>query len=115
VELGERRVRSFYRVAKSFPPTDQDDRTQRDFRGEPGAHLTEEELWRWDAYSAFDTEQGARRQARRIKRLESYIVRYDIPEGSGIAWRKTFGPGHYDLKGDKTELHSYLADFHAEV
>jgi hypothetical protein len=42
-------------------------------------------------------------------------VRYDIPPGTGIEWRKTFDPGHYDLKGDKTELHRYLADFDAEV
>lgn len=108
-------VRSFYRIAKRFPPTVEDYRTQRDFRGESGSGLSEEELWSWDAYSAFDTEDGARRQGRRIRRLGTHIVRYDIPVNAGIEWRKSFGPGHYGLKGDKAELHRYLSDFHAVV
>jgi hypothetical protein len=70
-----RRVRSFYRLAKSYPPTDADYHTQRDFRGPPPLDSSEEELWSWDAYSAYDTEDGARRQGRRIPRLGWYIVR----------------------------------------
>ena len=104
----ERRVRSFFRVAKSYPPTDADYRTQRDLRGDPPPDLTEEELWSWDAFSAFDTEADARRRGRRFRRLGTHVVRYDIPAGSGIEWSKTFAPGHFDLKGDQTELHRYL-------
>jgi hypothetical protein len=110
-----RRFRSFYRIAKSVPPTDADYRTQRDFRGDPPTDSSEEELWSWDAYSSFDTEAGARRQGRRIPRLGRYIVRYDILDGNGIEIRQTFGPGHYDLRGTKEELHRYLSDFVAEV
>jgi hypothetical protein len=108
-------IRSFFRVARSYPPTAEDYRTQRDFRGDPSADLTDEERFSWDAYSAFDTEDGARRQGRRIRRLGTHIVRYDIPDGAGIEIRQTFGPGHYDLKGSTEELRGYLADFHAEV
>jgi hypothetical protein len=107
--------RSFFRLAKSYPPSDADYRTQRDFRGDPPPDSSEEELWSWDAYSAYDTEDGARQQGRRIPRLGKFVVRYDIPADSGIAIRKTFGPGHYGLRGDKEERHSYLADFVAEV
>ena len=108
-------MRSFFRVAKYVPPIAEDYRTQRDFRGEPDPNLTEEEQWSWDAYSAFDTEEGARRQGRRIRRLGTHIVRYDIPDGSGIEVRQTFRVGHFDRRGDTDELHRYLADFHAEV
>ena len=114
-DADERHVRSFYRVAKTYPSTDVDYRTQRDFRGDPPSGLTDEQLWSWDAYSAFGSEAGARRQGRRYPRLGTHIVRYDIPAASGIEWRKTFGPGHYDLKGDKAALHRYLADFDVEV
>ena len=30
-----------------------------------------------------------------------FIVRYDSPAGIGITIRKTFGPGHSTIKGDK--------------
>lgn len=108
-------IRSFYRVAKHPVPREEDYRTQRSFRGEPPPGLSEEERWCWDAFSAFDSEAGARRQGKRIKPLGTFIVRYDIVAGSGVEWRKTFGPGHYSLKGTRVELHRCLADYTAKV
>ena len=42
--------------------------------------------------------------------LGNMIVRYDIPDGSGITWEQSGEPGHYDLRGDAEELKHYLAD-----
>jgi hypothetical protein len=108
-------IRSFYRVAKSYPPTEDDYRTRKDRQGDPPAHVPEAVRRSWDALSAFDSEEGARRQARRFPRLGRFIVRYDIPPGAGVSFEQTLGPGHYDLRGDKFELHRYLADFVVEV
>ena len=48
---------------------------------------------------------------RRFKRLGTLIVRYDIPEGAGIAWEKSGKvPHHYDLFGDREGLKRYLSD-----
>lgn len=54
--------------------------------GDPPADASEEKKRSWDALSAFDSEEGARRQAKQYTHLGKFIVRYDIPEGAGIAW-----------------------------
>jgi hypothetical protein len=69
----------------------------------------------WNALSAFDTEEGARRQAKMFTHLGKFIVRCDIPEGSGISWEQSGEAGHYDLRGDVKELKSYLADVVIDV
>lgn len=69
----------------------------------------------WDALSAFDTDEGTRRQARRVPRLGRYSIRNDIPSDCNIIVEQTLGPGHYDIRGDKHELHGYLADFVAHM
>jgi hypothetical protein len=109
------RVRSFFRVSQTCPPGEDDDRTQRMLRGDPPLDATDDVIWTWDACSALDSEEGARTTARRYPRLGRYIVRADVPENVGIEWRKTYGPGHYFLKGDKAVLHSFLADVCLDV
>jgi hypothetical protein len=47
--------------------------------------------------------------------LGNHIVRYDIPDGSGITWEQSGEPGHFDVRGDKEELKGDLADFVAHV
>jgi hypothetical protein len=111
----QRPVRSFYRVAKSYPPTDEDYVTRQERDGDPPGHLSEEVRRSWDGLSAYDTVEGARRQARRFPRLGRFIVRYDIPEGSAVTWEQSLGPGHYDLRGDKDELKRCLTPFVADV
>lgn len=58
-----------------------------------------------------DTARAAARNATRD--LGKFIVRYDIPAGSGISATATpnITPGHYDLRGDMDELKRYLANF----
>ena len=108
-------VRSFYRVAKSYPPTGRDYLTRQDRQGDPPPNVPEAVRRSWDGLSAYDTEDGARRQARRFPRLGRYIVRYDIPPDASISYEPSLGPGHFDLRGDKDELHGYLADFVTDV
>lgn len=103
-------VTSFYRVSKRYPPDDRSYLTPRDKLGDPPANASEETKRSWDPLSAFDTEDGARRQAKMFTHLGNLIVRYDIPDGSGITWEQSGEPGHYDLRGDAEELKRYLAD-----
>jgi hypothetical protein len=100
-------VKSFYRVTKSNPPSDADYVTRLEREGPPPAHLPDEVKESWDAFSAFDSADGALAKARRFKRLGRYIMRYDIPAEGGIAWKQTIEPGHYDLRGDKETLKRY--------
>ncbi len=111
----KRTVLTFYRVTKSHPPSDRDYVTRYERLGEPPADLPEEVRASWCAFSAFDTEEGAREQAKQVRGLGKYIVRYDIPEGAGIRCQQTLGPGHYDLWGDTEELKRYLTGFVANV
>ena len=112
--------RSFYRAAKHYPPTDRAYRTPQDKGKAPPPTLTEEQRRSWDALSAWDSEEGARRAARqaaaRGNELGRLIVRYDVPEeGSGITWEPSIEEGHYDLRGELTALKRYLSDFVADV
>ncbi len=108
--MEEKSVTSFYRVSKRYPPEDRSYLTPRDKLGDPPADASEEKKRSWDALSAFDTEEGARRQARMFAHLGNLIVRYDIPNGSGIVWEQSGELGHCDLRGDAEELKRYLAD-----
>lgn len=97
-------VKSFYRVTKSYPPTDIDYQTRFDREGPAPDDVSAQVKESWDAYSAFDTPEGAIAMARRFKRLGRYICQYDVPEGGGITWEQTIAPGHYDLRGDSDFL-----------
>lgn len=101
-------VKSFYRITKANPPTDDDYQTRFDREGSAPDDLPEAVRESWDAYSAFDTPEGAKAMARRFKRLGRYISRYDVPEDGGITWEQTIEPGHYDLRGSKEILKQYL-------
>ena len=102
---------SFYRVAMTYPPTDDEYLTMQETRGDPRPDLPEEVKRSWDALSAWDSEAGARAIAiKRRGRFGALIVRYDFPDDAGIQWEKTLGPGHYDLRGDREKLKQYLSD-----
>jgi hypothetical protein len=62
---------SFYRVSKRFPPDERTYLTPQDKLGEPPDDASEEKKRSWDALSAFDTEEGARRQAMMFTHLEN--------------------------------------------
>jgi hypothetical protein len=114
--MSETGGRSFYRIAKRFPPGDDEYQTafQRGRKLPPNA--SDELKASWTGLSAYDTLQGANGKALEMRgRLGELIVRFDIPESSRIAWKKTLGPGHFDLYGVAEELKSYLSDSYVEV
>ncbi len=113
---GPGNARSFYRVAKKYPPDDTEYLTPQELGRKQRPGLTEEQKRSCDAMSSWDSEAGARRIGQMFPKSGTLIVRYDIPEGSGIQWEQTIEPGHYDLRGDKEELKRYLSpDFCKEV
>lgn len=65
----------------------------------------------------FDSEDGAREASLATGcRIGRFIVRYDVPEDSGITWQQ-YGPaGHFGLRGNIEILKSLLAsDYQADV
>ena len=55
---------------------------------------------RWTGLSLFGSEELARRVARRLPMLGSFIVALDIPPSAGARAEPTTGPGHYTVGGD---------------
>jgi hypothetical protein len=95
---------------KKLPVRDRDYLTPQEARGDPPEHLSEEQKASWDALSFYDSVEGVRQQARQVPGIGKYIVRFDIPEGIGITWTPSLGPGHYDIRGDKETLKRCLTD-----
>lgn len=109
-------VRSFYRIAKVYPPGEDEYLTARQRGRLLPVAATGELVRSWDGLSAYDSEEGARQQAKRLRgRLGWLVVRYDVPARSEIVWEKSLGPGHYDLFGDPVELRRYLSDAVVDV
>lgn len=107
--------RSFYRVAKRYPPNDREYLSAQEKRGAPPPDFPEAVKESWDGLSSWDTEDGARSAALDVPHIGKVIVRYDIPEDGGITWTATEPPGHYDLRGTKEELKRCPTDFVADV
>ena len=104
-------VKSFYRIARTYPPGDDEYLTAQQRYGDPAPNANEAMRRSWTGLSAYDSEEGARAKAKRLKgKLGGLIVRYDIPEGAGITWDPSFGAGHHDIRGDVEELKRYLSD-----
>ncbi len=109
-------VRSFYRLARSWPPDDRDYQTRAEWKGPPPPELPDHLQRPWFGWSAFDSESAARAQGRRTPGTGQHIVRYNLPVGGTITWEKTFGPGHWTLYGASDDLRAVLAaDYHAMV
>jgi hypothetical protein len=107
---------TLYRVAKEYPPSADELRSPEEAKRKQPAPLSEEDRASWDALSLWDSEEGARKIGQKYPKAGSLIVRFDIPEGSGLRCVPHGPPGHFDLRGDKEELRRYLAsDFLAEV
>lgn len=99
---------TLYRVARKYPPSD-DEYLSPEAKGrKPPRGATAEHLRSWDALSAYSSEEGARRQAQAVPQIGKWIVCYVIPEGTGVTWEETLEPGHYDVRGDGEELKKFL-------
>jgi hypothetical protein len=107
----QRAVTTFYRACKTNPPTDKDYQLLFERKGHPSPDLPEDVRQSYYAFSAYDTVAGLKAQIRQIRGMGRHIFRYDIPQGSGMTWKQTLAPGHYDLWGDKEELKQYLVGY----
>lgn len=108
--MEERPVKAFYRATKRYPPTDKDYVTRQQRQGAPRLGTPVDVRESWDALSFYDSIEGIERQIRQIPAIGRHIVRYDIPEGSGITWIATHPAGHYDIRDDTEILKACLVD-----
>jgi hypothetical protein len=101
-------VRTFYRIAKRYPPGDDEYVTAREKYGDPDPNLPPAVQRSYDGYSFYNTVKGARGQAKRARgKLGWLILRYDIPSDAAVTW-VCDDTGHCDLFGDRTVLKTYL-------
>lgn len=88
-----------YRIVRENPPA-QEDFMSKAHLGIPCPVADPDVQGRWTGLSLFGSEEQARRVARRLPMLGSYIVALDIPPGAGARAEPTTGPGHYTVGGD---------------
>ncbi len=103
-----RRARSFYRVTRKVPPDDASYLTRRDKYPIRPPGVSDEEWNAWGALSFYDSEDAARRRGEQSTHLGNKIVRYDIPEGVGVAWDEPDDEGHVNVWGDKEVIRNCL-------
>lgn len=60
-------------------------------------------LWQAQGISMFDTEEGARKKARRIRSLGGYIAMIEFPAGD-FQHERTGGRGHYTIWARSEDL-----------
>jgi hypothetical protein len=86
-----------YRVVRTNPPTAADFESDR-ARGRQPADPAMGALW--DGFSAFDTEDRARRKAQDFPVLGGWIAELELREGGPIRWKRTTkARGHYTVWG----------------
>jgi hypothetical protein len=108
-------VRRLYRVAERFPPGQREYRSMQEAGKAPPTDASAEMLRSWTAISGWATAELAHSAARR-KTSAKWIVRYDIPDDSGILIEESLRPGHFDIFATFDQLHPYLVpDFKEEV
>jgi hypothetical protein len=69
---------TFYRIAKGFPPSSSEYRTKRQKDGDPPPNATVAIVRAYDGLSAFDTEEGARQQAKQCSGRLSYVFTFRL-------------------------------------
>ena len=86
---------TFYRIVRTNPPTLADfcsDRVAGRRQPPPALrHL-------WEGFSAFDTEEGARRMAQRFPAIGAFVAAFEVPDEPGFRAERTLStPGHYTV------------------
>ena len=96
-------LRTFYRVVKADPSKLEDFLSNR-AKGWPsrGVEIARPELW--EGLSVYDSEANARRKARQVPAIGSYIARVDLPAEASFKYEKTGGRGHYTLWAEARTL-----------
>lgn len=98
-------IRSFFRIVHTNPPGWLDFASHRVKKGTPRADLPAELRRIWDGVSVYDTEERARRLAKRRRYLGRFIAEVQIIDGGPIRYEKTTDdPHHYTLWADPDEI-----------
>jgi hypothetical protein len=92
------RPRRLHRIVQNNPPAVADF-TSKAQLGIPCPVPDPDVQRRWTGLSLFGSDELARRTARRLPMLGSFIAALDIPDGPGMQVEMTPGPGHYLLGG----------------
>jgi hypothetical protein len=102
--------RTFYRIVKTDPPTEDDFRSSAAKGRAIPAGLPPHWHGLWDGISVYATRPQAVRKARKSRMLGSFIAEIRIAEGDPIRIeRTTSDPGHHTLWGQAAAL-IYLAE-----
>ncbi|MGH2354991.1 MAG: hypothetical protein ACRDI2_26380 [Chloroflexota bacterium] len=98
--MTRRRTRTFYRLARSDPPT-VDDFTSNCELGRRRRPERGETIEDWTGLSVYDSLDGIRDLLRRAQfsARARWVARLEVPEGAAIEWKKTHGPGHWTIWG----------------
>jgi hypothetical protein len=104
LNLPEDRPFRLYRAVHTDPPT-REDFTSAQALGIAPPNDDPEVVRTNNGISTFDSWERLSQQARRFRRIGSYMAEFVIPEGGPIIWERTFSrPGHYTVWGDPDYL-----------
>src|SRR5688572_10444428 len=102
------RTRTFYRLAKSNPPTVEDfmSNCEKGLRRRGDGRETIED---WTGLSVYDSMEGIHDLLARARfsARARWVARLEIPETAAPEWKKTHGEGHWTVWGSSKELASY--------
>jgi hypothetical protein len=102
-------ARTFYRLVRNDPPT-ADDFASRCEQGRRRRAERGETIEDWTGLSMFDSLEAVRELVRRAQFGDEVqgVVRLEIPEGTAIEWKKTYGAGHWTVWGSSHRLIRYV-------
>src|SRR5262245_19780566 len=66
----------------------------------------------WQGISFEDTLEGARRKARRFRKLGSYIADVGVAAIAGVKYEQSFAPGHYTVWAEPDECLAQIRRIH---
>jgi hypothetical protein len=100
------RVRIFYRVVKTNPPTRDDFRSYLAL-GKPLLNPTPRRLRAWAGVSVYDTEVTASAKAQDFN-LGPFVAELNVPDDAPIEAEGPGQSGHYNLYGDPDDLLQFV-------
>src|SRR3712207_2160055 len=94
--------RTLHRIVKTDPPTVADFLSNAAQGHQMPADPARQAVW--EALSAYSTLPQARRKRRASPILGRYIAVLHIPIDGPVTFERTFGEGHFTVRGDPEEL-----------
>jgi hypothetical protein len=66
----------------------------------------------WEGISFEDTLEGARRKARRFRRLGTYIAEVAVAAIPSVKYEQSLAPGHYTVWAEPSDLLQHIRTVH---